>query len=166
MISRILRMLGRDERGTALIEGALLTPMLFVVVFGVFEFAWYFYQQQAIEIGLRDAARYIARTAQSDDTSCGPNTDPNIWPNAQNLATTGSTAGGTARVAGWTAGQVNFTCLAIPNTDNYLGGDGTSIFVIQASTTFTDPSLGMLGFLGLGPWLVSVPHQERIIGPG
>ena len=78
----------------------------------------------------------------------------------------GIDCGGNGAGHPWTPAQVKFTCLTIPNNENYLGGDGTDIYVIQANTTFTDPTLGLLGFLGFSPWVISVPHQERIIGPG
>ena len=62
MSLRLLRIIWSDLRGTALIEGAIMLPMLFVVFFGVFEFSWYFYQQHRVSTGIRDAARYIARS--------------------------------------------------------------------------------------------------------
>ena len=48
-----------DEQGAALLEATLLTPVLLFLVGGVFEFSWYFYHQQAVEVGLQDAARNI-----------------------------------------------------------------------------------------------------------
>ena len=162
MIRRILTIMWGDEQGTALVEATLLTPVVLALVLGVFEFAWYFYQQQAIEVGLRDAARYIARIAPSSDPTCSSGD----WPSAQYLATTGSvdTTNTNQRVRGWTPGQVNFTCLALPNTGGYLGGDGTNIYVVQASTNFTALSLGFLGYLGVNPKTIPISHQERTIG--
>ncbi len=61
MILRMLQSLWRDNEGTALVEGAVLMPVLLVVLGGVFEFSWIFYQQKLIEAGVRDAARYITR---------------------------------------------------------------------------------------------------------
>ena len=58
-----------DEEGSPLLEATLLTPVILALVGGVFEFSWYFYQQQAMEVGLRDAARYIARIAPSSDAN-------------------------------------------------------------------------------------------------
>jgi TadE-like protein len=152
----------RDEQGSALLEATLLTPIVLSLVLGVFEFAWYFYQQQAIEVGLRDAARYIARIAPSSDPTCSPGD----WPTARYLATTGSvdTTNPSRRIRGWDPGQVNFTCLAVPNTGGYLGGDGTNIYVVQASTSFGAPSLGFLSYLGVGPRTIAISHQERTFG--
>src|SRR5215472_9438063 len=37
-----------DQQGSALIEGALVIPLLIALVFGVFEFSWLFYQQHLV----------------------------------------------------------------------------------------------------------------------
>src|ERR1700694_3462354 len=93
MSVRILQSLWRDSEGSALIEGALVVPILCTLLFGVFEFSWLFYQQHMISTGIRDAARYIARNANP--------TDITIQTGAKNLATTGAIDGNTARVSGW-----------------------------------------------------------------
>ncbi len=36
---------GEIDEGTALIEGAVILPVLFILVFGVFEFSWLIFQQ-------------------------------------------------------------------------------------------------------------------------
>jgi Flp pilus assembly protein TadG len=163
-----LQALWRDHEGSALVEGALLVPVLCALMFGIYEFSWLFYQQHLISTGLRDAARYLARSSDPcDGTSAN-------WlaaeEYAKNLATAGSTQGGDARVKGWTAAMVTPLCRAI---DNPLAPNGASayrgrptIYVVTVSTRFTDPSLGFFGFLGLPSPVISVAHSERAIGPG
>ncbi len=162
------RRLCRDREGSALIEGAIIVPVLFVLMFGIYEFSWLFYQQHLISTGLRDAARYLARSAVPCDT-----TSP-FWPLAEeyakNLATTGYVNGGRARVRGWTSAMVIPQCTAIENPS---GAGGLAafrgppvIYVITVSTRFAAPSLGFFGFLGLTPPVISVAHSERAIGPG
>jgi Flp pilus assembly protein TadG len=162
MSVRLLQSLRRDSEGSALIEGALVVPILCLLVFGVFEFSWLFYQQHLISTGIRDAARYIARTANPNDIT--------IQTGAKNLATTGAVDGNTARVSGWWTHDVDITYASI---DNPVGVDGLTPFrggaVIQSvtvSTTFAVPSLGFFGFLGLKPPAFTVSHQERVMGPG
>jgi Flp pilus assembly protein TadG len=160
--------LRQDEDGTALIEGAIIVPVLCILLFGVYEFSWFFYQQHLVSTGLRDAARYLARAS----TPCNP--ESTVWiidqAGARNLATTGSILGGTARVKGWTAAAVRLTCTPIDNPiaasglNAYRGGP--VIYVVTASTRFTDPALGFLGLLGLTSPSISVSHSERVIGPG
>jgi Flp pilus assembly protein TadG len=162
MSVRILQSLWRNSEGSALVEGALVVPILCTLLFGVFEFSWLFYQQHLISTGIRDAARYIARTANPNDVT--------IQTGAKNLATTGAIDGNIARVGGWWARDVDITYASV---DNPVGVNGLTSFrggpVIQSvtvSTTFAVPSLGFFGFLGLKPPAFTVSHQERVIGPG
>src|ERR1700690_2594731 len=158
----ILHSLWRSNEGSALVEGALIVPILCMLLFGVFEFSWLFYQQHMISTGIRDAARYIARNANP--------TDITIQTGAKNLATTGAIDGDTARVSGWWTQDVD---IAFASVDNPAGVDGLTPFrggaVIQSvtvSTTFAVPSLGFFGLLGLKPPAFTVAHQERVTGPG
>jgi Flp pilus assembly protein TadG len=162
MSVRILQSLWRNGEGSALIEGAILVPVLLVLVLGVFEFSWLINQQHLIATGIHDAARYVARSANPQDVT--------IQRGAKNLATTGAIDGNTARVEGWTMRDVNITYASV---NNPVGAKGLTPFrggaVIQSvtvSTTFTVPALGFFGFLGLKPPALTVSHQERVIGPG
>jgi Flp pilus assembly protein TadG len=162
MSLRIIQSLWRDDEGSALIEGAIVVPVLLVLLLGVFEFSWLIDQQHLISTGVNDAARFIARSANPHDAA--------IQKDAKNLATTGAIDGNTARVSGWTMRDVNIKYAAV---DNAVGANGSTPFrggaVIQSvtvSTTFTVPSLGFFGFLGLKPPALTVSHQERVIGPG
>jgi Flp pilus assembly protein TadG len=162
MSVRILQSLWRNGQGSALIEGAIIMPVLLILVLGVFEFSWLIDQQHLISTGIHDAARYIARSANP--------TDLTIQKRAKNLATTGAIDGDTARVKGWTTRDVEITYASVNNS---VGTNGLTPFrggaVIQSvtvSTIFTVPSLGFFGFLGLKPPALTVSHQERVIGPG
>jgi Flp pilus assembly protein TadG len=159
------------NEGSVLVEAAVLTPMLFSLVFGVVEFSYYLYQQQLIETGVRDAARYVARipVTTSGATPCtqtDPATGTLYITYAQNIALYGTTSSSDAthRVRGW-SGPVTITC---PTTNNSSGtyADGTTIYTISATTSFSDPALGFFGLLHLTPPAISVTHKERFIGPG
>jgi Flp pilus assembly protein TadG len=162
MSVRILQSLSRNAEGSALIEGAIIVPVLFTLVLGVFEFSWLIYQQHLISTGIRDAARYIARSANPNDVT--------IQKDASNLATTGAIDGNTERVSGWRMSDVNITYASIGNP---VGANGLTPFrggaviqIVTVSTTFTAPSLGFFDFLRLQPPAFTVSHQERVIGPG
>jgi Flp pilus assembly protein TadG len=162
MSVRILQSLWRNSEGSALVEGALVVPILCILVFGVFEFSWLFYQRHLISTGIRDAARYLARTATPNDLM--------IQTGAKNLATTGAIDGNSARVGGWWTRDVEITYASV---DNPVGLNGLTSFrggaVIQSvtvSTSFAVPSLGFFGLLGLKPPAFTVSHQERVTGPG
>ena len=158
----------RDIRGSALVEGAVLLPLLCVLVFGVYEFSWFFYQQHIASTGIRDAARYLSRAADPcNDAS-------RVWVTAEgyakNLATTGSITGGPPRIRGWSPATVSLRCSAIENpieVDGLPGYRGPqTIHVVTVSTRFADPSLGFFRFLGMEPPFISVSHSERATGPG
>src|SRR5262249_8109299 len=159
--SQTMRSLWRDSTGTALVEATIVIPVLLVLVFGVFEFSAFFWQQQLISTGVRDAARYLSRSL--DPLS------PAVERAAGNLAVTGSASGGTPRVSGWSVSDVtiSFTSLANP-----VGVNGPSpyrglavIQVVTVSTSYTHPSLGFLDYLGLPNLVIQVSHSERVIGP-
>lgn len=149
------RSLWASERGSALIEASIVLPLLLVLVGGVFEFSFFFYQEQLITVGVRDAARYLALTA--DPTS------PTNQVGAINLAISGSIGGGTARVPGWNVTDISVSITPWDNSDGALSGR-TMIPIITVSTRFADSSLGFLHLLGLSAPTISVSHQERWVG--
>jgi Flp pilus assembly protein TadG len=162
MSVRILRSLWRNGDGSALIEGAIIVPVLLILVLGVFEFSWLIDQQHLISTGIHDAARYLARSANPRDLA--------IQKRAKNLATTGAIDGDTARVRGWTTSDVHIRYASVNNS---VGSNGLTPFrgdaaiqIVTVSTTFAVPSLGFFGSLGLKPPALTVSHQERVIGPG
>jgi hypothetical protein len=168
MSLRTIKLLLQDCAGSALVEGAVILPVLLVLMFGIYEFSWIFYQRHLISTGLRDASRYLARSADPCNASSGN------WllaeENARKLATTGSITGGAPRVKGWSSDMVIPACRAIDNPTTLSGlaayRGGPTIYVVTVSTRFADPSLGFFGLLGLQPPVISVAHSERAIGPG
>lgn len=48
------------DRGAALVEFALIAPLLFMLVFGVIDFGWAFFQQLDVRHGARESARLVA----------------------------------------------------------------------------------------------------------
>jgi Flp pilus assembly protein TadG len=155
MVLQRLKTLSKADRGSALLEAAIVLPIFLSLICGVYEFGFYLYQQQMIIAGVRDAARFLALTDN-------PN-DPSYQLNARNLAVTGSTAGGTPRVRGWSAGDVTVDVSAVDNPTATYSGRAV-IRVITVSTDFVDPSLGFLGLLGLTAPTINVSHQERYVG--
>lgn len=50
----------RGDDGAVIVETALVAPLLFLLIFGIIEFGWYFYQSQNVRHGAREAARLAA----------------------------------------------------------------------------------------------------------
>ena len=174
---RTARSLWRDNVGSALLEGAVLTPVLLAVLGGVYEFSWVFYKQKLLEAGTRDAARYLARAPL---TFPGGNTDPCLATDAggtlyktyaKNIAVYGSTStsGFNQRVNGWATGDVTITCPTFDNSaGNYLQNvqGTTNLYRVLVSTSYAEPSLGFFALLRLSPPNITARHEERYIGPG
>lgn len=169
MLLQRLQSVWRDRRGSALLEATVITPFLFTLTFGVYEFSWYFYRQHLISTGVRDAARYLARTQW--DAGLSPCSDGANVAAAKNIATNGLTSGGTARVSGWTTSNVTITCPTVSRTvcgasTPCVLGSGPNVYLVNVSTSYTPATLGFLGYFGLAAPSISVSHQERAVGNG
>jgi Flp pilus assembly protein TadG len=166
MFARRGKSLWQDQQGSALVEGAVMVPLLIAFFSGVFEFSWFFYRQHLVTIGLHDAASYLARSSDP----CNPTS--HAWKaklqQAKNLATTGSISGGAARVRGWTADSVTPHCTKIDNpigTNGLSRYRGSSVYVVTVSTKFTYPSLGLLALLKLKSTNISASYSQRAVEP-
>jgi Flp pilus assembly protein TadG len=155
-----MRRFARDTNGTALIEGAVLIPLLFVLVFGVLEFSWVVGQRHMMMEGVRDAARYIAQSGNPNDAT--------VQEYAKLLATTGEIDGKQSRISGWTVHNVN---ISYSSVNNSVDGSGLSqlrggpvIQNVTVSTALQAPSLGFFTILGLSPPTITAYHSERVIG--
>lgn len=71
----VVRRLGLDERGTSVVEFALVAPILFLIIFGIFDFGralnYYNQETQLVGLGARAAAvnRDPADTGPANGTS-------------------------------------------------------------------------------------------------
>lgn len=166
MFTRSVASAWRDDEGSVLVEATILMPFLVTLIFGLFEFSWYFHKQQLVESGVRDAARYLARVAPDDGTDpCTLTIPVDFKARAKNIAVNGAATGGTARVPGWTTGSVTISCATVSNSSGAYQGYST-LYIITATTNFADPALGYFGMLGLTTPNLSASHAERSIGPG
>jgi Flp pilus assembly protein TadG len=161
-----LNQLQKDNSGLSVIELAVVLPVLLTIGLGVMEFGNLIYRQHLIINGVRDAARYASGLPyDADDTA---QTD-NITLAAQNIATTGTIAGGTARISWWGSGTVSVTYDTIDNGPTSCGSSRcyrpiSDIPVVTVSTSVDYVPLGFLGFLGLDEITLTASHQERVIG--
>ena len=156
------RRLRADQRGTAVLEMGLLTPVLLVIGLGVLEFGNLIYKRHLIENGIRDAARYIAGQPTCDKTA------------GAHLATTGTIDGsGAQRVDGWQLQDTDINCRVVTSTYGTvtLRSFGGSLQIVEVGSTVNYGDIG-LGFLtvldrmGLGFSNMSFPvrHEERYYG--
>ena len=160
------RQFGSDRCGTAVLELAVVLPVVMAVGFGAIEFGNLIYKDHLLWNGVRDGARYYAGLPYDSSNTTQTTTNETA---AKNIAVTGVTSGGSARVASWTTSQVIISYATVPNGPTscgtvkcYRGAD--PITMVTVSTSYPYQSLGFMGFLGLGSTTLTASHQERIIG--
>jgi hypothetical protein len=61
----------RDERGTALVEFAIVFPLLMLIVFGIIGFGSVYNNYESVRQGVRDAARQGVVGQYGANTTCG-----------------------------------------------------------------------------------------------
>lgn len=151
---------GRDRRGTAAIEAAIVTPLLLMFVIGAAEFGNMLYNANLVQTGVRDAARYLARV--SDPVAAEPL--------ARNLAITGSINGeAPPRVSWWSTEDIVITHRMTENPPDPQTGrrafrSGPQVRVIRVSTTIDYAGLGTLGVIGQDAVTIAFAHEERFVG--
>lgn len=59
----------RREDGQAMVEFALILPIFFLILCGIIDFGWLFYNQLSLNNACREGARYaVVNTAENADT--------------------------------------------------------------------------------------------------
>lgn len=53
----------RNEKGQSLVEFALILPILLIIVFGIIDFGWLFYNQSSLNNCAREGARFAVVNA-------------------------------------------------------------------------------------------------------
>lgn len=160
MLMGRLRRFVRRRDGAALVEFALIAPLLVALMCGMVEFANAMRQYHVMEKGVRDAARYAARVQLS-----GCTIPAGAITAARNLALTGRTSGGTNLLPGWTnANTVSVTVSTCFNNSSstYRGRAQMPVIQVQATAPYAD--LGLISVIGLGPINLQVTHQQLWIG--
>lgn len=62
------------SRGAVLVEFALVAPLLFLLIFGIIEFGWAFFQLLDVRHGARETARLVAVNYKATNSSGDPQT--------------------------------------------------------------------------------------------
>jgi Flp pilus assembly pilin Flp len=160
-IISLFRRLRRDEDGVAFVEFAILLPMMLLIFAVIIEGGRLFWSYQATILGVRDAARYLARVAPTDICFSGGSVAGyqgklvNIVQNASN--------GNAIFPSGVTVNSVtpSFACVA----GNYRGGQA-AVATVTANLTVTFPFATIFTFAGgnLGTVTTTVTDQNRIYG--
>lgn len=139
-----LRNLGLfHQRGSAVVEFAIVLPLLLLLTLGTAEFGHAFYRYNTLTKAVRDGARYLAAHARLGDTNVivlgrnGPEGVP-LTLATQNVTVFGNAYGtGTAVLDGLSVGDINVT---VADSEH-----------ISVSATYTySPIFSMVPGFGLG----------------
>lgn len=57
----------KNEKGQAMVEFALILPILLILVCGIIDFGWLFYNQYSLNNGAREGARFAVVNASKSD---------------------------------------------------------------------------------------------------
>lgn len=151
----------RDDKGTALVEFAILMPILLLVFAVTIEGGRLMWSYQTVAAGVRDASRYLARITPEDICTAG-----------------GSVAGTTSDLEDIVRQSINGSSLfpagitvnsVTPSLSCIVGIYRVSpapIAQVSASLTVTFPFAGLFSFAGqsLGQITTSITDQSRIYG--
>lgn len=106
---KTLRSLMRSASGSAAAEMALVSPILILLLFGAVEIGNYFYNEHVLVKGVRDGARYAARQAFANYTTCSGSPPQTVIDSTKQLVRTGQLSGGSDRLANWADAATEFT---------------------------------------------------------
>ncbi len=166
----------KHDKGAVLIEMTVVTPFLFLLAFGIFEFGNALYKHHVITTGIRDAARYLARYPgpDPDDLCVGKPTAGEAA--ARQIAVRGTPDGsGDLRVSWWDvldAGGNQTIDIDYDTFDNRVDpvsgvrpySDCDDIHTIRVTTSVDFQYVGLGFFNSLLPTLnFSMSHEERYI---
>lgn len=96
---RLVRRLKSDDRGTSLIEAAIVVPIAAVLLIGVIDFGRAYYNLAVAQKSVRAAVRYLTSIPTSGLCPAAVGATPWGWTKSKNLAAYGNIDGtGKARV--------------------------------------------------------------------
>lgn len=154
----------RDESGAALVEFAILLPMLLLLFAVIFDGGRMMWSYQTAISGVRDATRYLARTAPRDMCQAGYS-GPAISTFAPAMMTIvdRSIQGNTLFPGGITINSVTPSLICVTGAYNH---SPVAVGQVQADMTIGFFFNGLFTFVGQSQALVTttVTDQGRIYG--
>lgn len=167
MLLRWLKQLAKTENGSAAVEFAILLPLLIALTAGCIEFGKALWEQQLLEKGARDAARFASRypdLTASPGTICPSNSSANVatvTDVAQNLVLYADPCGsGTPLISNMTPNEISITSTTFDtNTTPDVTGP-----LVTVTISVPYAQIGLLGLLGLTPPTLSTTYEQRECG--
>jgi Flp pilus assembly protein TadG len=158
------RALLSDERGTAMVEFAIVMPLLIVMGFGAAEFGRAIQHHHVVEKSARDAARYLSRVP----ADCATGIAAADILTAKRLAMTGYATAGTAPILSYwgdpaTDSTVTVTVGCYDNSAGTFYGP-VSMPLITVAIALPYQAIGFLNLVGVSPFSLSASHSQVSIG--
>lgn len=152
----------RDTSGAALVEFAILIPILFATFALIAEGGRLFWSFQNAITGVRDTARYVGRIAPNDLCTASPSAS---IADFQSLVSSTLTALSSTDV---TVGLQSLTLECVGVTGEYRVSP-TPVAVVTASLTITDlpfaPLFQLVGGSSVSQIQTTVTDRSRVFGP-
>lgn len=165
-MKREIRFIGRDIRGSAAVELALVIPLLLIIMFGSVELGNYFMNEHNLSIAVRDGARFAARQSFTNYTACSGSPGGTVVADTRHVVMDGYLSTGSITTPNIASTDITLAVSCVASTDgqNMLGiyrsrfgttCNGSSANgcaqVIEVDATVPYRSiLGSLGFSGIG----------------
>ncbi|SLN73315.1 TadE-like protein [Roseovarius albus] len=150
-----------DERGAALVEFAIMLPMMLLLFAVVIEGGRLMWSYQAVNAGVRDATRYLARVTSSEICADGGSV-AGYTSDLENIVR--QTIGGTSIF------PTNITVDSVTPSLNCVAGtyrvSPAPVVQITATMTIEFPFSGLFGLNGssLSTMTKTVADQSRVFG--
>jgi hypothetical protein len=122
-----------QDRGSAGVEMALVTPIFLALMFGSFEMGYYFLSEHAVAKAVRDGARYAGRQgfAEFVDESGNCAVSDDVKEKARNVTRTGQVGNdGDDRLPFWTEDVESSSITIVAECD--MSGDYEGIYADNA----------------------------------
>jgi Flp pilus assembly protein TadG len=117
---RLLSRLRQCRSGSASIELVLVTPIIFMLLFGAVDLGNYFMSQHVVVKAVRDGARFASRRGFTYYT-CSTADATNVETPTKEITRTGTISGGTARLATWTSNSTITLTVRCDTSGTYAG---------------------------------------------
>ena len=178
-MTRLVRRLRRDCRGSAAVELALVMPLLLVILFGSVELGNYFMNEHSLVKAVRDGARFAARQSFTNYTGCSGAPGGTVVADTKNVVMSGYLGGGTVLTPNIQSSDITLSvsCASRVNGQDMLGiyrsrfgatcngaaANGCAqVVTVSANVTYL-PILRVVGFTGVGLHL-NASSQAAVTG--
>ncbi len=150
MMRELLNKFWQNRRGNAAVELALLMPIMMVMLAGITEVGYAFYQASALERGLRAGATYASR-AELPLSADAKTVVENLVKSASMDGALGVSA------SNWEAEGATF---AITVADRDVGSVTVSVIRLEAQVPFSPLTDELWDLLSLPDQFIEVSHEQ------